>query len=165
MEARQKPLPAPHTHLLIDQRRVGGGSQRYRIPIAVPFRARPQSHSPGICSSNVQEAPALGQALAVSDTLILSCQGGSACPTPMNESISGSELASSCLNAELSSQILAASSRPPRDCYYTAPTPLELKGSSSCWGCPIPSYLSEVPDVPLLMGLLSPWLHLSVPSD
>lgn len=68
MEARQKPLPAPHTHLLIAQRRVGGGSQRYRSPIAVPFRARTQSHGPGTCSPNVQEAPALGQALAVSNT-------------------------------------------------------------------------------------------------
>lgn len=43
----------------------------------------------------------LGQALAVNDTQDL---GGSACPIPVNECISGScsELASSGLNAELS---------------------------------------------------------------
>lgn len=32
MEGRQKPPPAPHKHLLIAQRRVGGGKGCYRLP-------------------------------------------------------------------------------------------------------------------------------------
>lgn len=154
MEGRQKPLPAPHKHLLIAQRRVGGGSGYYRLPclsarhdcacFSFPeLEFNPRSHAPAepgtmtpeaelrqnpethICSTNACKTPTRGQALVDDSWPRFPRTNLFVEPPSMNAALDPAKLASSYLSTQPSSPC----------CFFQAVfpiAPLKERKSFSC---------------------------------
>ena len=169
MEGRQKPLLAPRKHLLIAQRRVGGGSRCCRLPClcvhhSVPFRAPlVWSQSPEGGLQPGPRAAALASVLQVLRRLrlwarpwqqvvplALPSQDPSACPTSIHECICGPsfDLAFSCLQGRTFP--LQSMMRPPA-CPKLTLSPLNCRDHAPVRAAPSCLHLFEVPNVTLLL--------------
>lgn len=170
MEGRQKPLPAPHKHLLIARRRVGGGSGCYRLPclsarhycacfsfpeLEAVLQQNPETH---ICSTNVCKAPTRGQALVDDSWPGFPRTNLFVEPSSRNAPLDPAELASSCL-----------STQPSSPCCLFQPlfpiAPLEIGNLPLAEAALWHLHISQVPTAPLSVGLLFITVTSLVPSD